>query len=68
MLITRRILTTSDEDLAQEFGRVMDLFSRGFTSTSDRNHFFCSMNAASSRGYSWVEALEYAAGERRRVG
>ena len=61
IIMNRHLLETPDEDLAAEFGRVLDLFSRGFRCRSDLAAFCNRVNAAAAQGYTWIEALEQAA-------
>lgn len=57
----RQHLTTSDEDLVAEFGRVLELFGRALTTRSDLSAFCQHVNASAAQGFTWLEALEKAA-------
>lgn len=59
--VDRNQLKTTDEELALEFGRLMDLFRRVFSSHARRAKMQRRLDKARADGLSWVEALEYAA-------
>lgn len=59
--MNRQLLRTSDEDLAAEFGRILNLFSRALTTRADLPAFCRRVNQASAQGLTWIEALERAA-------
>ena len=63
----RERLTTPDEELAEEFGRVMHLFTQAISHPTEKARFQMLMNEASSKGLNWVDALEYVASQRRSV-
>ena len=53
--MNRKELTVSDEQVAEEFGRVVALLQRA----KNKPHFRSLMAEARRQGLNWVEALEY---------
>ena len=53
--MSREQYKTPDEEIAEEFGRVLELFQQA------RSKFLFAplMNEASAKGLNWVQALEY---------
>lgn len=60
-MMNRQFLRTTDEVLAAEFGRVLEMFGRALTSRADLPGFLRRINEAGAQGATWVEALERAA-------
>ena len=53
--MNRKDLAVPDEEVAEEFGRVVGLLQRA----KDKPHFRSLMSEAKRQGLNWVEALEY---------
>ena len=60
----RRHLATSDDVLASAFGQLIDLFERALPTSAAYPDFVRHMNFASSQGYTWIQALDFAASQR----
>ena len=62
----RKRLTTRDEEMVEEFGRLMQSFGDALPQHSDPVLFEQLMAEARAKGLNWVEGLAYVAGRRGR--
>ena len=60
-ILDRKQLKTSDELIALEFGRVMDLFGAARARSCTVDVFVERVNEAGKLGLTWVDALAFAA-------
>ncbi len=63
-LMGREQYKTPDEDIAQEFDRVCQLFQLALGKPSDRVLFQSLMGEANERGLNWIQGLEYVIEQR----
>ncbi len=63
----RKQLKTPEEQVAFEFGRVLDLFRKARARSCTLKVFVDRVNEAGKLGLSWVDAIEFAA-ERHAIG
>ena len=63
----RSLFKTPDEQVAFEFGRLLELFGRARARSCTVDVFVKRVNEASKLGLTWVDALEFAA-ERHAIG
>ena len=65
--MNREQFKTPDEEVAREFGRVIDLLQKSIAKVPDQHLLTRLMKEASAKGLNWVEGLEYVAEHRRRT-
>lgn len=63
----RKPFKTPEEQVAFEFGRVLDLFGRARARSCTVEVFVERVNQAGKLGLTWIDALEFAA-ERHAIG
>ena len=64
----RTRLTVRDEEMAEEFGRLMQSFGYALPRHADLTLFEQLMQEARAKGLNWVEGLAYVAHRRGRTG
>ena len=65
--MSRERYKTPDDELAEEFGRIIHLFQETTSKITDPELFKRLMNEASAKGLNWIQGLEYVL-ERRQTG
>ena len=65
--MSREQYKTPDDEMAEEFGRVIHLFQETTSKTIDQDLFKRLMNEASAKGLNWIQGLEYVL-QRRHLG
>lgn len=65
--MNREQFRTPDEDIVEEFGRVIELFQQSIAKFPDHTLLVRLMSEASAKGLNWIEGLEYVAAHRGRT-
>lgn len=63
-LTQREYLRTTDEEIALDFGRILELFRLALAHAGNTQRFCLRMNEGSGDGLNWIEALEQTAGNK----